>query len=39
VDNIYTHFPVEERPEMEAGRLGEEAQRLNDLFAQATRTA
>jgi DNA mismatch repair ATPase MutS len=37
VDNIYTHFPVEERPDAEAGRLGEEAQRLNDLFARATR--
>jgi DNA mismatch repair protein MutS len=36
VDNIYTHFPVQERPETEAGRLGEEAQRLNDLFAHAT---
>jgi len=37
VDHIYTHFPVEERPEMEAGRLGEEAQRLNTIFARATR--
>jgi hypothetical protein len=36
VDGIYTHFPVQERPETEAGRLGEEAQRLSDLFALAT---
>jgi DNA mismatch repair ATPase MutS len=36
-DSIYTHFPVEERPDMESGRLGEEAQRLNDIFTRATR--
>lgn len=36
VDGIYTHFPVEERPEMEAGRLGEEALRLNAIFSHAT---
>jgi hypothetical protein len=36
-DNIYTHFPVEERPDMESGRLGEEAQRLNAIFTRATR--
>jgi DNA mismatch repair protein MutS len=36
-DNIYTHFPVEEQPEMESGRLGEEAGRLSSIFAQATR--
>jgi DNA mismatch repair protein MutS len=36
-DNIHTHFPVEERPEMETGRLGEEAKRLAHIFAQATR--
>lgn len=36
VDGIYTHFPVEERPEMEVGRLGEEALRLNEIFTQAT---
>jgi len=35
-DGIYTHFPVEERPEMEAGRLGEEARRLSEIFARAT---
>jgi DNA mismatch repair protein MutS len=36
-DNIYTHFPVEERLEMETGRLGEEAGRLSSIFARATR--
>lgn len=37
VDRIFTHFPVEERPSAEAGRLGEEAQRLSLIFAHATR--
>jgi DNA mismatch repair protein MutS len=37
VDGIYTHFPVEEKPNAEAGRFGEEAQRLNEIFSQATR--
>jgi DNA mismatch repair ATPase MutS len=37
VDAIFTHFPVEERPNAESGRLGEEAQRLNDIFSHATR--
>jgi DNA mismatch repair protein MutS len=37
VDGIYTHFPVEEKPSAEAGRFGEEAQRLGEIFAQATR--
>lgn len=37
VDGIYTHFPVEEKPNTEAGRFGEEAQRLSEIFAQATR--
>jgi DNA mismatch repair protein MutS len=37
VDGIYTHFPVEEKPSTEAGRFGEEAQRLAAVFAQATR--
>ncbi|NPV06759.1 MAG: hypothetical protein HPY83_02200 [Anaerolineae bacterium] len=35
-DGIYTHFPRTERPDREAGRLGEEAQRLAALFAGAT---
>jgi DNA mismatch repair protein MutS len=37
VDGIYTHFPIEEKPSSEAGRFGEEAQRLNEIFAHATR--
>jgi DNA mismatch repair protein MutS len=37
VDGIYTHFATEERPELEAGRLGEEARRLNSIFQRATR--
>lgn len=37
VDAVYTHFPVEERPDAGVGRLGEEAQRLNTIFGHATR--
>jgi DNA mismatch repair ATPase MutS len=37
VDNIFTHFPIEEKPETEMGRLGEEAQRLGKIFEQITR--
>ncbi len=37
VDSIFTHFPVQEAPEMEAGRLGEESRRLSEIFAQVTR--
>ena len=36
VDNIYTHYQGEERPEAGTGRFGEEAQRLQQLFAEAT---
>jgi hypothetical protein len=36
VDGIFTHFPTEEHPELDTGRLGEEAQRLRELFAAAT---
>ncbi len=36
VDAIYLHFPVEENPAMESGRLGEEAKRLRDIFSHAT---
>jgi hypothetical protein len=36
-DAIFTHFAKEERPTMEAGRLGEEAKRLNGIFQRATR--
>jgi len=37
VDGIYSHFPVEEKPNTESGRFGEEAQRLNEIFKLATR--
>ncbi|GEM44859.1 MutS-related protein [Deinococcus cellulosilyticus] len=37
VDHIYTHFPMEERPDLETGRFGEEASRLGDIFQKATR--
>lgn len=37
VDGIFTHFAAEERPDLEAGRLGEEARRLSEIFAHATR--
>lgn len=36
VDAICLHFPVEEDPDMESGRLGEEAKRLRDIFSRAT---
>ncbi|NLD47843.1 MAG: hypothetical protein GX660_11720 [Clostridiaceae bacterium] len=36
VDRIYTHFPVEEKPDTRMGRLGEESKRLNDIFKKAT---
>ena len=37
VDNIYLHFPAEEKPNVESGRLGEEAGRLREIFTRATR--
>ena len=37
VDNIFTHFPLEEKPEMDAGRLGEESRRLGEIFQHVTR--
>jgi hypothetical protein len=37
VDRIYTHFPVEEKPDSRMGRLGEESKRLNDIFLKATK--
>lgn len=36
VDAIHTHFPAEEAPATEAGRLGEEAARLSAIFDRAT---
>ena len=37
VDAVYTHFPLEEKPQANVGRLGEEAQRLGEIFEHATR--
>jgi len=37
VEGIFTHFPVEERPSEDAGRLGEEAARIADIFDHVTR--
>ncbi|MDQ2084938.1 hypothetical protein RBH29_00610 [Herbivorax sp. ANBcel31] len=36
VDKIFTHFPVEEKPESQLGRLGEESKRLKEIFNEAT---
>jgi DNA mismatch repair protein MutS len=36
VDNIFSHFPLEEKPEVNAGRFGEEAMRLGQIFEQVT---
>jgi DNA mismatch repair ATPase MutS len=37
VDNIYTHYPVEEQLARGTGRFGDEAQRLSQIFAHGTR--
>jgi DNA mismatch repair ATPase MutS len=37
VDNIYTHYPVEEQMATGTGRFGEEAQRLSQIFTHGTR--
>jgi DNA mismatch repair protein MutS len=37
VDNIYTHYPVEEQVARGTGRFGDEAQRLSVIFARGTR--
>ena len=37
VDAVHLHFPAEEKPNMESGRLGEEAVRLRAIFKTATR--
>lgn len=36
VDDLFTHFPKLEQAEKALGRLGEEAQRLSSVFAEAT---
>jgi DNA mismatch repair ATPase MutS len=37
VDNIYTHYPVEEQVAKGTGRFGDEAQRLSAIFSRGTR--
>jgi DNA mismatch repair ATPase MutS len=37
LDRLFTHFPLEEKPESEAGRFGEEAIRLAKIFEGVTR--
>jgi DNA mismatch repair protein MutS len=37
VDNIYTHYPVEEQVTKGTGRFGDEAQRLSVIFSHGTR--
>lgn len=36
LDHLFTHYPLEEKPESEAGRFGEEAMRLAKVFEQVT---
>ncbi len=36
VDCIFTHFPVDEKPDSNLGRLGEESKRLCEIFNNAT---
>ncbi len=35
-DNIFTHFPADENETVDLGRLGEESQRIADIFKTAT---
>ena len=37
VEGILSHFPAEEQPSLDAGRLGEEAGRIHDVFRRITR--
>jgi DNA mismatch repair protein MutS len=37
VEAIYTHFPLEEKPEANTGRFGEEAKRLGEIFQHMNR--
>lgn len=36
-DGVYTHFPLEEKLDKGTGRFGDEARRLQQVFARATR--
>ena len=37
VDGVYTHYPIEESSAKATGRFGDEAQRLSEIFSDATR--
>ena len=37
LDQLFTHFPLEEKPKSGTGRFGEEAMRLGKIFEQVTR--
>lgn len=37
LDQLFTHFPLEEKPESSTGRFGEEAIRLGNIFERVTR--
>jgi len=37
LDHLFTHFPLEEKPDSDAGRFGEETMRLRKIFEQVTR--
>lgn len=37
LDHLFTHFPLEEKPDSDAGRFGEEAMRLGKIFERVTR--
>ncbi|HJQ14144.1 MAG TPA: hypothetical protein VJ830_05280 [Anaerolineales bacterium] len=37
LDHLFTHFPLGEKPDVDTGRLGEEAIRLGKIFRQVTR--
>lgn len=37
LDHLFTHFPLEEKAELDTGRFGEEAMRLAKIFEQVTR--
>lgn len=36
VDNIFSHFPADEKETVELGRLGEETKRLGEIFNEAS---
>ena len=37
LDHLFTHFPLEEKAELDTGRFGEEAMRLGKIFEEVTR--